>query len=50
MVSKQVKQLTVPQTQEFLEWLANRFFPVLMIAHEIFSCCGFAYRRPVMEI
>jgi hypothetical protein len=52
MVSKsvQVIRLTVPQTQEFLERLANPFFPVLMSVHEIFSRCGFAYRRPVMEI
>jgi hypothetical protein len=40
----------VPHTQEFLEWLANLFFPVLMIAHKGFSRCGFAHRRPVMEI
>ena len=40
----------VPQTQEFLEWLANLFFPVLMIAHEGFSCFVFAHRGPVMGI
>jgi hypothetical protein len=40
----------VPQTQKIFEWLANAFFPVLMSAHEGFTCCDFAYRRPVIEI
>jgi hypothetical protein len=44
------KELTVPHTQEFLEWLANRFFPVVMCAHKGFSCCAFAHRTPIMEI
>jgi hypothetical protein len=42
--------LTVPQTQELLEWLANPFFPILMSAHEGFSRYSFAHRRPIMEI
>jgi hypothetical protein len=40
----------VPHTQEFLEGLANLFFPVVMCAHEGFSRCSFAHRTPVMEI
>lgn len=40
---------TVSHTQEFFERFADPFFPVLMIVHEGFSCCGFANRRPVME-
>jgi hypothetical protein len=48
--TSEVVQLTVPQTQEVLQRLANPFFPVIMIAHESFSCCSFAHRRPVVEI
>src|ERR1700678_3445777 len=40
--TSEVIQLTVPQTQEFLERLANTFFPGLMSAHESFFCCGVA--------
>jgi hypothetical protein len=39
-IKTEVIQFTVPQTQEFLEWLANTFFPVLMSAHKSFSRCG----------
>ena len=48
--TKEIIQLTVPHTQEILERLANPFFPVLMGVHEGFSGCGFAHRRPIMEI
>ena len=44
------KELMVPHTQEFLEGVANPFFPVVMCAHEGFSRYVFAHRRPVMVI